>query len=249
MNKPIYQKRQEKVRRKLLEIFRVLAKDKNLAYFRDNEVNIDTTHNFSLFQLKSNSIHTPVTNISDNVFNQTSPLSDDFVRSQDFELLIDRLVKANAIRMLDHIGFCYLISSQENELISIKNVMKQNKLALYEMTSNDLAKWYFIGDIKYPQDPMIELLPALPNNDPERAYWLPHIHIDVNTNLSAKEILTYLSEIFGTTRRPILYGDKLAIHCVRLWLGTVSGVNIDLDLSTKIRNVPWVRKNLLRKIS
>lgn len=115
-----------------------------------------------------------------------------------------------------------------------------------------MAKWYFIGDIQNWQDPMIELLPVvLPKDLPkDLPYWMPHIHIDINTSLSADEIVRMVTKIFGDTRTPIRYIDsKWGTHCVRIWLGVVSGVNINLDLSTKIRNLQWVRENLLEKLA
>lgn len=98
---------------------------------------------------------------------------------------------------------------------------------------------------------MIELLPVVVPKDPPKdiPYWMPHIHIDINTSLSADEIVGVIKQVVGDSRTPIRYTDpERGTHCVRLWLGTVSGVNINLDLSTKVRNLEWVRNNMLREI-
>ena len=155
------------------------------------------------------------------------------------------------IKRLDHIGFCYAVSSQEDERERIINEVIKTDWHLYEMASVDLAKWYFIGDKRNWQDPMVEFLPVvLPEKPPEDiAYWMPHIHIDINTSLKAEEIVRMSAEVFGYTRKPILYTDpKWGTHCVRIWLGIVSGVNFQLDLSTTVRNLEWVRKNMLHEI-
>jgi hypothetical protein len=78
---------------------------------------------------------------------------------------------------------------------------------------------------------------------------MPHIHVDINTSLSADEIIAAARYAFGETRQPIRYTDpQWGTHCVRIWLGTAAGVNINLDLSTRVRNLRWVRTNLLRQI-
>lgn len=190
-----------------------------------------------------------VSSLTDSVFKIRSSLQDSFVSMDDIATLAQRL--KTHIKRLDHIGFCYTISSQEDERKRIIEHVSKTAWHLYEMESVDLAKWYFIGDTARWQDPMIELLPVeKPKESPEDfAYWMPHIHIDINTSLSADEIIAICTTVLGGTRTPILYTDpQWGTHCVRIWLGVVAGVNFQLDLSTKVRNLQWVRNTMLKQL-
>lgn len=165
---------------------------------------------------------------------------------KDFQTLVDRL--GPSITGLDHIGFCYTVLSQEKELARIQREMKKNTFHLYEMTSNDLAKWYFIGNARHWKEPMIELLPTLPNNGPELPYWMPHIQIDIETKLDCAEIEKVILEILPDAQ-PVKFSDPAyGVYNVRVRLGNVDGVNIMFDIGTNVTNLRWVRKNLLREI-
>lgn len=190
-----------------------------------------------------------ITSLTDSIFMKESKLPDQFLSLESITKLFMAIQKF--VQRLDHMGFCYTVSSQDVERERIIRAVSNTDWHLYEMESVDVAKWYFIGDRHNWQDPMIELLPVkLPHDLPEDLpYWMPHIHLDINTSLSADEIITMSKNVFGDTRTPILYTDpQWGTHCVRIWLGVVSGVNIHLDLSTKVRNLEWVRKNMLQKI-
>ncbi|MEK7060716.1 MAG: hypothetical protein AAB937_00585 [Patescibacteria group bacterium] len=202
-----------------------------------------------LVDFTNHSIDSAVASLTDSIFWDKSMLLDQFVSMDDMDQLV-RKIQLH-IKRLDHIGFCYTVLSQEDERKRIVAEVSKTNCHLYEMDSVDLAKWYFIGDKKRWQDTMIELLPVqLPNKLPEDLqYWMPHIHLDINTSLSAEEIVQMSTEIFGNSREPILYTDpEWGTHCVRIWLGVASGVNIQLDLSTNVRNLQWLRKNMLYTI-
>ena len=202
-----------------------------------------------LVGVTKDSIDSSFSSLTDSVFKQGSVLSDQFVSMKKVQTLVE--IIDPHIKRLDHIGFCYTVLSQEDERKRIVQEVSKTRWHVYEMDSVDLAKWYFIGDKGKWQDPMIELLPTvLPKNLPDDvAYWMPHIHIDINTDLKAEEIIRLSKEVFGDSRKPIVYTDpKWGTHCVRIWLGVVSGVNIHLDLSTKVRNLQWVRENMLFEI-
>ena len=238
--------RKKKVSRVLAGIFRLLSVSQNMPYASEGSIVVMAADK-ELVHITDDSLETAVTSLTDSVFGEASSQSDAFVEMADFGALAQGL--AAYIKRLDHIGFCYTVASQEEERERIKNTLATTHWHLYEMESNDLAKWYLIGDTKRWQDPMIELLPALPNRDPDLHYWMPHIHLDINTSLTADEILKITKDVFGDTRKPTLYTDpEWGTHCVRIWLGTVAGVNIELDLSTKIRNLQWVRAHLLSEI-
>lgn len=229
---------------KLLEVFGVLARCLSYDYMMDGEVVIKTIGGLPLLHVASTTLTTPITEITDRVFQQTSSLLDAFISMADFAKFVDHLNKKDEVKGLDHVGFCYMTRSQEKELADIKDA--RSDLHLYEMTSNDLAKWYFVGDRSNWKDPMVELLPTLPNDDPESPYWMPHIHIDIETTLGGTEIEKVIKDIFKDTRHPSKFSHPTyGVYSVRLWLGTVSGVNIILDVGTNVINLQWIRAHLL----
>lgn len=240
--------RERRVSSKLIKIFRVLSSSGTFPYVFNNEVRIGLASGAPLVHITSGAIATPVKEISDSIFDTATTLPDSFVSMEDFSKLIDYFNEENAITGLDHIGFCYPVSSQEKELERIKQCVRMTPFRLYEWRSNDFSKWYFVGDLGNWKDPVIELLPTPPNDEPELAYWMPHIHIDMNTKLSSDTIIRFLKNVFGDTKRPTLKRDRFGVYSVRLWLGAVAGVNIHLDIATTVRNVRWVRANMLRQI-
>jgi hypothetical protein len=231
---------------KLIELFRLLTASSRLKFATDGVVQIVASGK-KLITITSAGIITSVPEISDSIFDYQSSLADSFVSNEDLQRFVDTIGKS--IYALDHMGFCYTAHSQKDELKRIKQAMRGGSFRLYEMTSTDLAKWYFIGDRQNWPDPMIELLPTLPNDDPELPYWMPHIHIDINTTLSADQLISFMKDIFGNSRSPIQMRDpEYGVYSVRLWLGTVAGINIDLDVSTNVRNMRYVKEHMLREI-
>lgn len=202
-----------------------------------------------LLRVTHGSIVSAIPSLTHSVFEKSSPLKDTFLSMKDMARMFEN-IQPN-IKRLDHIGFCYMVSSQDDERLRIMQTVSETPWHLYDMESVDVAKWYFIGDRVQWQDPMIELLPVVLAKDPPKdmPYWMPHIHLDINTSLSADQIIQVITHIFGDTRKPISYTDPTwGTHCVRMWFGVVSGINIHLDLSTRVRNLEWVRANMLRQI-
>lgn len=244
----INQKRKEKVCGKLLEVFGILAESERLRFIIDKTVKIQNSLGETLLEINPKEIITPVTDISNSVFEDESPLTDNFVTNENLLKLIGSLNEKKVIEHLNHVGFCYKISSQTEELSRIRAVINKTSCHLYEMESNDQAKWYFVGYKNNWQDPLIELLPVPPNKDKFKDYWLPHIQIDIDTHLSADEIEKLIKNIFEKSRIPIRLGDKRNTYCVRLRLGVIAGVNIQLDIATSARKVAYSRKYLLKTL-
>lgn len=241
--------RRRLVAAKLIDVFQILALQSALHYVHRNEVDVFISGKRCLLHITPDTITTPVSSITEDIFAEPgSSLIDQFVTTSDLSTLMRLLNEHERVKILDHIGFCYLVKSQENELNRIKRALRGHAIHGYTMDSDDYSKWYFIGDLRDWRDPMIELLPTLPNNDSELAYWMPHIHIDINTSWSAHELEKIITSVFGTTRRPVRRSDQWGVHSVRLWLGVVAGVNIHLDIATTIRNLHWVRTHLYRPL-
>ena len=96
---------------------------------------------------------------------------------------------------------------------------------------------------------MIELIPARPRRDKDEKYFIPHIQIDLDTTLSAQQIRQAITQVFKGYREPVngvIIGN--VVYVVRLWLGTVSGINFSLDFAVSNRQPLLHREDLLKKI-
>lgn len=231
---------------KLLDVFQTLSLTPVLPYFKNHEVNIRTSAGKELLRITKDSIATPVPESSDSIFNTPISVADSFVPMDAFAKFIEALSTQGPVRGLDHVGFCYTVASQAGELARIKKAVQPSVFHLYEMTSTDMAKWYFIGDRTNYMDPMIELLPVVSGDYPDLPYWMPHVQIDMETGFTDAEICRVIQEYFGDSRKPILQRDPRAgVYGVRIRLGSVRGVNVMLDIGTKIVDLQWVRANML----
>ena len=163
--------------------------------------------------------------------------------------MIEKLTARNNIVRLNHIGFCYKSDSIAVEKSKLIKSCLENKLHLYEEDSSDETRWYFIGNIKNDwQIPLIEYLLLEQTDDAWKDYWLPHVQIDIDTNLSDKEIEKELKVFFGNHIKPFKVTINGIIYIVRLRLGVVDGININLDFATRERRVQYHRQNLLKVI-
>ena len=240
-----------KVADKLKEIFKLLSSNRQLESFvKGDEIALVTTDNRTLLSTISTQLVFPVNLELERIFADKSPLEDDFVSFKLIETLIQDLSQRDAVISLNHIGFCYKTDSQTQERQTLTNSVSGSNWHLYEENSNDQARWYFIGNTEYWKDPLIELLPVTDASDKWLPYWLPHIHIDIDTQLTCEEIESITKRIFENSNVVpfrVTVIDNI-VYTIRLRLGIVSGVNIDLDLSTNSRNVQVQRQILLKKI-
>jgi hypothetical protein len=121
-------------------------------------------------------------------------------------------------------------------------------LHLYQEESSDEGKWFFMGDISHNwQAPIIEYVLIEQTNDEWQQYWLPHVQIDIDTKLTADKIVlelkSFLDQTFNLTQL-LLAGN----YIIRLWLGTVDGINIQLDFSTESRMTQIHRTNFIKLV-
>lgn len=180
---------------------------------------------------------------------QKSPLKNQFIEINLLEKLINKLSDQKSIIRLNHIGFCYKVKSKDKERERLKQEISKTNLNLYEMQSYDEALWLFAGDNKNWQDPMIEYLPIEKTKDKWVNYWLPHVHIDMDTTLSHQELEEMINNVFQKKIKPFrsVVIDNV-VYCIRARLGIISGMNIMLDLTTKERDVEYSRKHLLKPL-
>ncbi|MCX6813707.1 MAG: hypothetical protein NT078_00535 [Candidatus Azambacteria bacterium] len=163
-------------------------------------------------------------------------LTDAFVDFNDLKTFCRCLKKESKNITLNHLGLCYQVEAKSLERNRLMGVVKERNIHLYEMPSNDSTLWLFVGNKSSPESPLIELLPVEKINDYYLDYWLPHVHLALHTNLKAEEIkyLTHTAFKGNRTANPSVVKNNI-IYQLRVWLGLISGININLDLATNER--------------
>lgn len=204
-----------------------------------------------LLKSTKDSIITPYELSLQTIFNQPSSLidEDECLNSDQIREFFNDLKSKGKLIRLNHLGFCYRVNSITKHKKDIIKISRDNQFMTYEMESSDNSEWVFVGNTCNWREPMLEFLPLEGETvDKEIDYWLPHIHICIDTNLSFKEIKKSVDQIYKGLRIATLnyYGDY--ITQVRVWVGVVSGINLYLDIGTFAQNMRYARKVLLTKI-
>lgn len=207
-----------------------LSVPEQLVSIKGNEVSTPLGNAISLFAYRGNS-------------SKSAPVDMDGLKN-----LVARMSGQNALIRLNHIGFCYKAESIKEERKRLAVLMKNSPLFLYEEPSNDEGAWLFVGNVRRWEDMMVELIPVEKTNDPYADFWLPHIQIDVDTDLNEFEIFEHVKTAFGDRVVPFPIRIEGVVYIVRCRLGSVEGVNMMLDLATVSRNVRYQRLRLLKKV-
>lgn len=238
-----------KINQELIKIFQTLSDNKDINFVNNGEVKIGNQVG-EILRISEQVIKSPINDIEKLLVSKISPLPDQLPEYELLSQFIGELNKLKAIKGLNHIGFCYHVSSQEQEKSRLLSETLPGDVFLYEEPSNDLAKWYFVGNTDNWESPMIELLPAESNNYTFIDYWMPHIHIDIDTTLDENQIESLLYKIYDGDPKPFrctVIDD--VIYTVRTRLGIIDGVNLFLDLSTNHRDIEYSRKNILKRLT
>lgn len=238
-----------KLNKEILKIFEILSKNKKLNYFKDSIVSLENREG-ELLKITDQDITSPISELITTLVSKPSPLPN---QSPDYELLnslIEELTKQESVRGLNHIGFLYHVESLDQEKARLMSKMKTSSFKLYEEPSNEKAKWYFIGDTTSWDQPMIEMVPVESNGDTFIDYWLPHIHIDIDTNMDENQIESLFYKVYDGDPKPYraVVIDEI-VFVIRLRLGIIDGVNLFIDLSTNHRDVKKLRQNSYKQLS
>jgi hypothetical protein len=234
---------------KILEVFEVLALSEKTNFLRNGEVIITAGNGSPIFTASSEQITIPSLPIPRSFFEKPSPLSDNFVPQTQLKSFIEDLTGQNKIRRLNHVGLCYLVPSIDQEKQRLKEEIGKTNWHLYEEESQDLSAWLFLGNKTTWEDPLLEFCPTEDNSDQWKDYWLPHFQIDIDTGLEGVEIENLLKKHFGKNVFPyhlVTVDNYLCI--IRARLGSIAGVNINLDLGTAGRPTQYHREKLLKEI-
>lgn len=249
MNQDSNQQGKALLAKKLFNIFSLFSVNKKIDFVENEEVTIPLSNSSVLFEITPSEISIPSVTIPASFYNKPSPLADNFVSEVDFKNFIKNLTDNDLITRLNHIGLCYLVDSKQEERKRLKSEIMNTKWHLFEEESKDSSDWFFLGDNNNWQDPLIEFVPTEMTNDEWRDYWLPHFQIDIDTNLSGEEIEQLVNSIFKGKVYPYrLLVVNGYICIIRARLGSVSGINIELDLGTAGRGTQYHREKLLKQI-
>lgn len=234
----------------LIEVFKTLSINPNLKYVEDESVVINLGSGKNIIAVNSKGITTPINRINSIYKVNISPLPDTKPNLHELSAFISKLTDKNAIIRLNHIGICYKTESQIAERKLLAKEIANTNLNLYEEPSNDKGLWLFVGDTTKWDDPLLELLPVEDTTDEWVNYWLPHFQIDIDTNLDHGINENLVIETFTGNIKPIRITVIDGVtYTIRIRLGIVDGVNIDLDIATNARNVEYARKHILQKLN
>lgn len=230
----------------LIEVFKVLSISSKLKSFDNGVVKVCN----GLFKLSQDGIELPISTTELTIFKEPSPLKDSPIDIDSLTQILIILHEFGSIIRLNHVAICYPVVSQEDEREFLTKEIAKTKFHLYEEESNDYAKWYFVGDTSKWDDPLVEFLPVVRNTDKWIDYWLPHIHIDIDTNQSEGEIENLINGIYRGSVKPFrVTVINNIVYTIRFWLGVIDGINIYLDISTKNRQVKYFREKILKQIA
>lgn len=230
---------------KLLEIIKIIPNGINFSSEKEENASLVLPNGQLLFNISPSGINIPGVSVSNNFFNKTSQLPDDFVPMPQVSELFEYLTKNNLFQRLNHLGLCYSVQSIKLERERLINEVSKTNLHLYEENSNDNSAWLFLGDRKYWPSPLIELVLNDKTENKWKDYWLPHFQIDIDTYLNGDEIEKLIKETFKRKVRPYrIIENEQFIILVRARLGIISGININLDLGFEGRMTRYNRQML-----
>ena len=238
----------QKVTQKITEILQFVPGGKVLQTKDDTSV-LNLSDERTLLEISPSGIEIPETNIAQHLFDNPSPLHDDFVANEQIKQLFQYLISNNLFQRLNHLGFCYQTKSAKDEKERILQEARSAHLHVYQENSNDGQTCLFIGDITNWDDPLVEIVLVENTEDKWKEYWLPHFQIDIDTFLNGDEIEAVITKMFGGKVKPFrIFETNQFICLVRARLGVISGINIDLDMGFEGRMTRYHRMNVLKQL-
>jgi len=198
-----------------------------------------------LFRIENNKIVTPIANDAFSLFSHRSRRRDEFRNMAIIESIINKVKSLGQFRGLNHIGFCYKVSSKANEAQRLTNIAKSKGYPIYREPSSDDGDWLFVGDISNPDNFLLEFIPHEGEADKWINHWLPHVQFDVDTGLAPEEIETIIKEFINEPGTPYSIQIDGVTYIQRINLGCIEGINVFLDLATNNRN-PEYRKTWIK---
>jgi len=207
-----------------------------------------------LLAISRKNIQSPFSEIIKKVFEKPSSLidEDEFLDNRLLSNLLKKIIKKSTFIRLNHVCFCYRTKSVNFERKNLIFIASKSHFYPYQEVDSSEGSgslWLLVGNNAEWRDPMLEFLPVENDgNDREIDYWLPHIHIHIDTSIYYEEIIRISNSTLKGLRSINITRVNGFTTKVRIWLGVVSGINIHLDMGTPISNTRYIRKALLKRL-
>lgn len=120
----------------------------------------DRLEKAGLLSFKNSRLATPLTDDTlSSLFEYRSKRSDEIVEQSLIEKLIVAIKASKGYKGINHIGFCYKVSSKDAEIKRISREAGSKGQHVYQEPSSDDAAWLFVGNISEITNPLLEFLP------------------------------------------------------------------------------------------
>lgn len=148
---------------------------------------------------------------------------------------------------LNHLGISYYCTDLDLEVKRIQSIVGPDDV--YEETSGVTStKWLFIGNVNKPKQPLFEIV-LNERDKPTLSSWVPHIQIDIDTELNIEELRNAIENNLGKDWiKWDITIDGLGTLLVMGRLCSIDGVKVYLGVGTNKRDREWHRKNGLKKL-
>ncbi|HUB93808.1 MAG TPA: hypothetical protein VMB52_04870 [Verrucomicrobiae bacterium] len=193
-----------------------------------------------LFHVEDDKLVTPIAGDTMSLFTYRSKRVDEVTSYSVIKELIDAIKDSGDYKGVNHIGFCYKVSSKEDEVRAITQSASSKGYLAYQEPSIDDADWIFVGDLSDITNPLLEFLPHEGRTDDKWIdYWLPHIQFDIDTGMAPEEIEILVKRFICKPFTPYSIQIDGVTYIQRVNLGCLEGVNLMLDLSTNNRDINY----------
>jgi|GEM_PF-825931 len=239
----------------LKEIIEILSKLKSLQNFQvDKFLFQENSDSFglsikgeTLAEVNEESIFVVGSDVAKKIFQTNGSSVSNSVSIGRIENFFEAL-KGSLVR-LNHLGISYSCVNIEKEIVEIKKSLLGTNFKLYEEPTDSAdQRWFFVGNLENWENPLFEIV--LTESEAKICtQWIPHFQIDLDTNLSIKELesLTdkYLKTNFFDWKLDIPnYGVVMAMGELLI----INGTKVFLGLGTNIRRTKKHREKILKLV-
>lgn len=151
-------------------------------------------------------------------------------------LLIEKI--GQSVTAINHWGISYLAKDFNQETDVLKQIATDSNWQLYEEKSSvKTTRWFFIGNRKNWHQPLFEIVLNQP--DLYQQAWYPHLQIDLDTSLSAKDLDQLTTEVLNNN---LVNWKKNYLQM--FVLGEIEDIKIVLGIGSKARRIEKQRSGL-----
>ena len=208
-----------------------------LEYFKNIYKSIDdkSLENQGLLVFSLKDISVPISQNIFEFFEYRVKSKDEYIDLQIVEALLNDL--KTGFQRINHLGICYKVDSKKDETKRLVRLTQDTNYHLYKEPSSDDGDWLFYGDISNINNSLIEFIPHEGKSEDKWInYWLPHIHIDIDTTFLPEKIKEVSQRHIQNSHIPYPININGITYIQRIRLGCIDGINIFLDVSTSNRD-------------